>query len=213
MKTNHVNGYKRMGKVKKMKKKTSIFVVILMLISLGMAVLPTAEASQPHAVKGVLYLTDGYAPAGVEIRLVFDDGTETTYTYEYNQYGYNTNYNLGFWGHDGKRGDFEVMYNGQTFIPVDNQSIYIEAGVTGYIMDLHINTSSPVNSAPNEPSSPSPTNGASGININTDLSWTGGDPDGDDVTYDVWFNGVEVSTDQPETNYDPGTLAYKTTYN
>ncbi|GAI11500.1 unnamed protein product, partial [marine sediment metagenome] len=72
---------------------------------------------------------------------------------------------------------------------------------------LHVNSS---NSAPNTPSNPSPANDATGVPINADLSWTGGDPDaGDTVTYDVYFGtGATpplVSNDQSATTYDPGT--------
>ena len=38
------------------------------------------------------------------------------------------------------------------------------------------------NDAPNEPSNPNPANGESDVPINTCLSWTCDDPDGDDVT-------------------------------
>ena len=75
------------------------------------------------------------------------------------------------------------------------------------------------NNPPNTPSNPSPANGATGVDVNADLSWTGGDPDsGDTVTYDVYFEAgdstpdVLVSNDQSGTTYDPGTMDYNTHY-
>jgi hypothetical protein len=69
------------------------------------------------------------------------------------------------------------------------------------------------------PSNPSPQNHATDQSIHTDLSWTGGDPDaGDSVTYAVYFGSWPplapplVSTDLPETTYDPGTLNPDTQY-
>jgi len=72
-------------------------------------------------------------------------------------------------------------------------------------------------SPPNMPSNPLPANHATGVSINADLSWSGGDPDaGDTVTYDVYFGTSAtpplVSNDQPETTYDPGILNYNTKY-
>jgi hypothetical protein len=75
------------------------------------------------------------------------------------------------------------------------------------------------NAPPNTPSNPSPANHATDGSIDTQLSWTGGDPDAENVvTYDVYFgiNSTEpmaiVSHSQTGTSYMPGTLAYNTTY-
>lgn len=72
---------------------------------------------------------------------------------------------------------------------------------------------------PKIPSNPVPNNGATGVGINADLSWTGGDINPTDiVTYDVYFEAgdvtpdVLVSGDQNGTSYDPGALGYNTVY-
>jgi hypothetical protein len=77
-----------------------------------------------------------------------------------------------------------------------------------------------LNQVPNTPSNPSPSNHATGISVDTTLSWTGGDPDpGDTVYYDVYFEAgdstpdILVSNGQTETSYDPpGSLNPSTTY-
>jgi len=73
------------------------------------------------------------------------------------------------------------------------------------------------NNPPNTPSSPSPANHATGISIEADLSWSGGDPDGGDtVIYYVYFGtsatpplkatiGPYPAT-QFSISYDPGPL-------
>ncbi len=74
------------------------------------------------------------------------------------------------------------------------------------------------NDPPNEPSNPYPGDGATEIDIEADISWTCSDPDGDDLTYDVYFEAndpnpdVLVSNDQTETTYDPGIMMPETTY-
>ncbi len=75
------------------------------------------------------------------------------------------------------------------------------------------------NNPPNEPGDPSPPDGATGVSIDADLSWTGGDPDaGQPVTYDVYFAAgdpapdVLICDDTPTPACDPGTLAYGTQY-
>jgi hypothetical protein len=92
-------------------------------------------------------------------------------------------------------------------------------GVQCYYDDVKVFAgSNGVNSPPNTPSNPSPANRATGVSINANLSWTGGDPDGDSVTYDVYFEKDDstpdqlVSNDQSGTSYDPGTLDYSSHY-
>jgi hypothetical protein len=74
-----------------------------------------------------------------------------------------------------------------------------------------------VNQAPNTPSGPLPADGAPHVDIDADLSWTGGDPNSQDtVTYDVYF-GTDtppplVISGQSNTTYDPETMILDTTY-
>ena len=79
------------------------------------------------------------------------------------------------------------------------------------------NFTTTANHPPNEPSDPDPEDGATDVDIDADLSWTGGDPDpGDTITYDVYFGTTspppKVAGSQTATSYDPGTLDYSTTY-
>ncbi|MFW6150778.1 MAG: C1 family peptidase [Chloroflexota bacterium] len=73
------------------------------------------------------------------------------------------------------------------------------------------------NNPPDIPSDPSPADDAIDVPVSADLSWTGGDPDtGDTVTYDVYLDTADASTlvsnDRATTTYDPGALAYDSTY-
>jgi hypothetical protein len=74
------------------------------------------------------------------------------------------------------------------------------------------------NHPPYEPSSPSPTDGATGVPVTANLAWTGGDPDpGDTVTYDVYLGTSSPPTtlrcnDVSSTTCDPGSLSYDTHY-
>ncbi|MFC1593750.1 hypothetical protein ACFL38_00290 [Candidatus Omnitrophota bacterium] len=74
----------------------------------------------------------------------------------------------------------------------------------------------PENNPPAAPSSPSPANERAPVEIATDLGWYGSDPDGDELTYDVYFGATQppilVAQGQSATSYNPGTLEYGTTY-
>jgi hypothetical protein len=80
----------------------------------------------------------------------------------------------------------------------------------------HFTTGGPINHPPNKPNNPSPANGSINIPLNADLSWLGGDPDGDNVTYDVYFGTTNPpplkSHNQTALVYDPGPLTSLTTY-
>jgi hypothetical protein len=73
------------------------------------------------------------------------------------------------------------------------------------------------NHPPNTPSAPSPAHGAIEQSLDVDLSWTGGDPDGDPATYDVYFGAissptVKICDDASAPSCDPGTLNAATHY-
>jgi len=72
-----------------------------------------------------------------------------------------------------------------------------------------------LNRLPNTPSNPWPADNATNVSTSPTLSWSGGDPDGDTVTYDVYFG---TSSNPPyvgsttSTSYPRSGLAYNTTY-
>jgi len=74
-----------------------------------------------------------------------------------------------------------------------------------------------VNNAPYVPSYPDPENGTVNVDVNSNLSWTGGDPNnGDTVTYDVYFGTTNPPpnrvSNHSTTIFDPGILNLSTTY-
>jgi len=90
---------------------------------------------------------------------------------------------------------------------LNNDDGYVDETVKAYVGD---------NNPPNEPSNPNPADGEGEVKIDTDLSWNCSDPEGDDVTYDVYFGSTSppplVKSDHNSNSYDPGTLDQNTTY-
>jgi VCBS repeat-containing protein len=77
-------------------------------------------------------------------------------------------------------------------------------------------TITPQNDAPYVPSNPAPHEGQTDVKVNEQLSWTGGDLDGDPVTYDVYFGITnpppKVVSNQSITTFNPGSMNYSTKY-
>jgi hypothetical protein len=101
-------------------------------------------------------------------------------------------------------------------IATDNASNTEAAPITNDTWCLYNFTNSPPWAAKN----PSPANGTIDASTSTTLGWaSGGDPDGNPITYDVYF-GTDQTPDATElktqhqnmTLYNPGSLAYSTTY-
>jgi predicted MPP superfamily phosphohydrolase len=73
-----------------------------------------------------------------------------------------------------------------------------------------------LNNPPNEPSNPNPENGATFIDVSKELSWNGSDPDGDLVTYDIYFGTTnpppKVVGNQSSGTFHPGVMNYETIY-
>jgi hypothetical protein len=72
------------------------------------------------------------------------------------------------------------------------------------------------NQPPYEPSNPYPEDGATNVPIDVILRWKCSDPDGDRVTFDVYFGTTsplpKVVSNWSKHSYDPGTLDFNTTY-
>jgi hypothetical protein len=77
-------------------------------------------------------------------------------------------------------------------------------------------TTLPSNRAPYVPSRPSPRDGEPDVSLDPELTWLGGDPDGDSVTYTVYL-GTETplpveATGLTDSRYEPATLEPGTPY-
>ena len=120
--------------------------------------------------------------------------------------------------------NYIIDHNGET----DSGSYGIQTADGGYIVtgetgeynlaavDVLLIKLTGTNSPPYIPKYPVPESGSINNDINSDIRWTGGDPDGDTVVYDIYFgtdnNPPLIVEDYDETVYDPGILEYNTSY-
>ena len=197
------------------------------------------ETTDPNAVikNNILYST-GYQSNGSTYMLIFNgvsgNNAQVSNNLFYDPAGNMNNMNSGS-NQNGVDGNpIFTNINGRDFT-VQSGSPAIDMGANlgnSYNVDM-VGTSRPQgqsydagayekvtggggNIPPNQPSNPSPANGAQNQGINTTLSWNCSDPNGDPITYNVYFgtsvNPPVVSNGQTAKNYNPGQLENNTTY-
>ena len=112
--------------------------------------------------------------------------------------------------HSDTHGNFSDIAkdNIRAILGVINEEGYVDATVAA----------NPVgdNLPPNKPRKPLPANGTNDVSINSDLSWSCSEPDGEPLKFDVYFgtsdNPPKISSKQTETSYDLSTLEKETKY-
>ena len=94
----------------------------------------------------------------------------------------------------------------------DNQG----ASTSGPVWNFLTEAGGGGNNPPNPPSNPNPIDGATDQPVNLVMTWSCTDPNGDPLTYDVYFGITNppplVSSNQSNTSYNPGQLNISTTY-
>lgn len=100
---------------------------------------------------------------------------------------------------------------------IDNFFTYESSAMEQSHFQIICNSTATPNNPPFEPSNPSPGNGATDVNVDKILTWSGGDPDLEDVVkYDVYFGNnlvpPIVSNNQSSLSYNPGLLNYNKNY-
>ncbi len=166
-----------------------------------------ADYSSPHSVKGTLYINDEIPTSPpfdfeeIIVKLIFPgNNIYCEEIYEYNIYCDSTNYNVGFWGHEGETADIIIEYYGQDITPEYNQTIYIDTTI-GYILDLHITAEEPDIEPPSKVTG---LEASDAKDEKLDLTW---DTATDNIAvdhYKIYRDNVFIDTEYSTTYQDTG---------
>ena len=193
-------------------KKIKSTLIFVMLILTTLAFAPQAQATTYHHIWGKLYINGDIAEPGIQINLDVSKDPDNKYptvitTREIAENGCNLFAGFEDSKYFGAIVSFNMVYRSQIYtVPLNKRGEEVEQ----YFIDMYY-----INIPPNTPTNPNPANGATGIATNNDLSWSCTDPDGDPLTYDVYFgttNPPAFKITQTGTTYDTGTMAEGTTY-
>ena len=179
---------------------------LIIFLSLFLLSSISTVAFVPRTVRGYVYVNDVITkPDDVILSIAGENISATLFDDGY--------YIIDFSAEDGETGIFTVIVDGEDYLA--NETLVTEHNVYVYYIDLHVWTSEE-NHPPDKPSNPSPANGSTGVEINVTLSWQCSDPDGDNLTYDVYLGTSDdppkVSSNQSATTYNLSNLQYSTTY-
>ena len=159
----------------------------------------TYPANNSEFVEGteITIIADANDNEGIDKVEFYIDGTkESTDTTEPYEYVWDT----------GKKNTTHTIY-AKAYNSSNNSA-------SSYIVSIHL--TEPSGNPPNSPTNPTPADNASSVSTNAYLFWSCTDPDGDPLTYDVYFgsslNPPLVNSGQSETTFDSGTLELETTY-
>ena len=189
-------------------------------------------------------ITGDIGPQTVSIDISADIGSGTQVRFEFDGYSWNLNYwyldDVKFYSEETLRNPGDIVYTSDENISISAYSTaYVEftqpwdASPAVYAIkveteligdqnyDNNLTTTGVIvieNSAPNSPDNPDPENGSIDVELDAVLSWNCSDPDGDSLTYNIYFKENDsnpdklVSENQTGTTYDPGPMEFNTTY-
>jgi len=181
--------------------------VIVICISFAFSFIAQTSPFEPfHSVYGFVYINDVLAPSQTEVLITFNDGEESDIIDINNGY-YQIDWQSGNHEHEwpvpGGLGYFSVIYNGDSYIPIDNMTIKIFPEIIGYEVDLHIST---LGGPPYKPTNPQPENNSENISINPTLSVYVSDPD-DDMMDVSFYDATDDSLIETDLNVPSGSTA------
>jgi hypothetical protein len=176
-----------------------------------------AEDDSPCPLDTWYYVVGSWSDPEDRMRLFGNGELKDTYSETLSMLNSNYHFTVGYKDNQGNH--FDGLIDEVRVSNIERSAEWIN---TTYINQndiesfLDFGEQEKVNFAPYAPSDPNPYNGENDVNINIELSWVGGDPDGDPVTFNIYFGNLtpppKIVDNQSEETYTPITLDFENTY-